>query len=117
MLILVITLYNLWLFNQKKVFKMKTTLRTLLIGIPTLILLSACASQSPEQTPVKVEDDSNRFRTITTQNDRTGNQTVVCHNCRAKFKLSKKILNMSMKGNAVVPCPVCHHNYLKKAKE
>ncbi|RUM69023.1 MAG: hypothetical protein DSZ07_05515 [Sulfurovum sp.] len=95
---------------------MKATTPTLLLGTLALLMLSACTPEK-QQTPVKVKDNSNRFRTITTTNDRVGSQTVVCHNCRAEFKLSQKIQKMSMKGDTVVNCPVCHHNYLEKAKE
>jgi len=95
---------------------MKSTTPILLLSTLALLMLSACTPEK-QQTPIKVEDNSNRFRTITTTNDRVGSQTVVCHNCRAEFKLSQKIQKMSMKGDAIVPCPVCHHNYLEKAKE
>ncbi len=61
-----------------------------LLFVLSLLLLISCASQKPETTPVKVEDNPNRFRTINSQNDRAGSQTVVCHNCQAQFKLSKK---------------------------
>jgi len=97
---------------------MKATLITLLVSTVTLITFTACAAEK-EKEPIQVDDNSNRFRTInaTNNNNRVGNQTVVCHNCRAEFKLSQKIQKMSMKGDAVVECPVCHHNYLKKAKK
>lgn len=82
----------------------------------SLLLLSSCASQETEPTPIKVQEN-NGFRTINTQNDRVGNQTVVCHNCQAQFKLSQKIQKISMKGDAIVECPICHHNYLEKSKK
>jgi DNA-directed RNA polymerase subunit RPC12/RpoP len=95
---------------------MKTTLIALLFTTLTLITFAGCAAEKSEQNPVKVEE--NKFRTLTTDNNqRVGSQTVVCHNCSAEFKLSPKIQKMSMKGDAVVDCPICHHNYLKKAKK
>ncbi len=94
---------------------MKTTLIALLVGTFTLIMFTACAAEK-QQSPVQVENNSNRFRTINATN-RVGSQTVICHNCSAQFKLSQKIQKMSMKGDAIVTCPVCHHNYLKKAKK
>jgi len=95
---------------------MKTTLIALLFTTLTLITFAGCAAEKSEQNPVKVE--GNKFRTLTADNEqRVGSQTVVCHNCTAKFKLSPKIQKMSMKGDAVVDCPICHHNYLKKAKK
>jgi len=96
---------------------MKATTRTLLLSTLALVMLSACTPEKQQQAPIKVEGNSNQFRTITTTNDRVGSQTVVCHNCTAQFKLSQKIQKMSMKGDAIVTCPVCHHNYLKKAKK
>ena len=95
---------------------MKTTLITLLFTTLTLITFAGCAAEKSEKAPAKVE--GTKFRTINANNNqRVGSQTVVCHNCSAKFKLSNKIHNMSMKGDAVVDCPVCHHNYLEKAKK
>jgi len=94
---------------------MKTTLIALLFTTLILITFSGCAAEKSEQNPVKVE--GNKFRTLNANNQRTGSQTVVCHNCSAQFKLSPEIQKMSMKGDAVVDCPVCHHNYLKKAKK
>jgi DNA-directed RNA polymerase subunit RPC12/RpoP len=99
---------------------MKTTLFALLLTTLTLITFTACASEKPETPKVEV-DNSNRFRTINATNTTPTNQvdgrTVVCHNCTAQFKLSNKIHKMSMKGDAVIDCPVCHHNYLKKAQK
>ena len=95
---------------------MKTILFTLLFTMLTLITFTACATEKAE--PKTEVENSNRFRTVTTTNttsQRVGSQTVVCHNCTAEFKLSDKIQKMSMKGDAVVDCPVCHHNYLKKS--
>ena len=94
---------------------MKTSLFALLVISLTLSTFTAC--QSSKKKP-NVENE-NRFRTINatqTTNNRVGSRTVVCHNCTVKFKLSNKIHKMSMKGDAIVPCPVCHHNYLTKAK-
>jgi len=93
---------------------MKTTLIALLFTTLTLITFSACAAEKSKANPAKVE--GNKFRTLNANNQRVGSQTVVCHNCSAQFKLSPKIQKMSMKGNAVVDCPICHHNYLEKKK-
>ena len=99
---------------------MKTTLIALLVTTFSLITFTACASDKQVEPPVQVEGNSNRFRTINannSNNNQVGSQTVVCHNCTAQFKLSQKIQKMSMKGDAIVTCPVCHHNYLEKAKK
>ena len=94
---------------------MKTPLIALLVSTLALIMFTACSPEK-QQSPVQVENNSNRFRTINATN-RVGSQTVVCHNCTAQFKLSQKIQKMSMKGDVIVTCPVCHHNYLEKAKK
>jgi DNA-directed RNA polymerase subunit RPC12/RpoP len=95
---------------------MKTTLIALLFTTLMLITFTGCAAEKSQETPIKVE--GNKFRTLDADNNQpVGSQTVVCHNCSAQFKLSNKIHKMSMKGNAVVDCPVCHHNYLEKAKK
>ena len=56
--------------------------------------------------------DTNRFRV--TLPEQVGDVEVVCHNCRAHFKLSQKIQKMSMKGDAIINCPICHKDYLGK---
>ena len=93
---------------------MKTTLIALLFTTLTIVNFSGCVAEKSKKTPVQV--DGNKFRTINANNQEVGSETVVCHNCSAQFKLSKKIQRMSMKGEAVVTCPICHHNYLEKAK-
>ncbi|SFV64968.1 hypothetical protein MNB_SV-14-1528 [hydrothermal vent metagenome] len=96
---------------------MKRTPIALLVSTLAIITFTACQAEKAK-TPVKNEGNSNRFRTINAiNNDRVGEITVVCHNCRAQFKLSQKMQKMAMKGNAIIECPVCHHNYLKKAKK
>ena len=92
---------------------MKTTLIALFVTTLTLLNFSGCAS---EKEPTSVEPQEDKFRTINAANNRVGEQTVSCINCTAKFKLSHAIHKMSMKGDAVVDCPVCHKDYLKKSK-
>ena len=58
--------------------------------------------------------DANRFRV--THPEQVGRVEVICHNCRAQFKLSQQIKKMSMKGDAIIDCPVCHKDYLGKDK-
>jgi len=93
---------------------MKTTLIALFFTTLTLIVFSGCVAEK-EQTPVQPKED--KFRTITAENNRVGERTVSCVNCTAKFKLSHAIHKMSLKGDAVVDCPVCHQDYLKKVKK
>jgi uncharacterized Zn-finger protein len=88
---------------------MKKTLSLLLITILTLSMLSilsSCASQ--KNIEVATPKGYTNTRTIRTSNS----SNVVCHNCRAKFKLSHRIQKLVHNGNAEVRCPVCHKNYL-----
>jgi uncharacterized paraquat-inducible protein A len=85
---------------------MKNILSLLLITILTLSMLNSCASK--KNTEVATPKGFTNTRTIRTVNS----STVVCHNCRAKFKLSYRIQKLVHNGNAEVRCPVCHKNYL-----
>lgn len=87
---------------------------SLLFATVTFINFIGCASEKAKENPIKVE--GNKFRTLNANNRGGSSERVVCHNCSAEFKLSPKIQKMSMKGDAVVECPVCHHNYLEKSK-
>ncbi len=98
---------------------MNKTLRRLITA--TLFLSTVGCSNpaktittAPAQQPTHVvsTNDANQFRTLNSQ--RTGSVEVICHNCQAHFKLSQQIHKMSMKGDAIVDCPVCHKNYLGK---
>jgi hypothetical protein len=93
---------------------MKKTLFALLFTTLTVTTFFGCASDKDK--PAIKSSESNRFRTLNA-NSQVGERTVVCHNCTAQFKLSARMQKMSMKGDAIIPCPVCHHNYLKKATE
>ena len=85
---------------------MKNTLSLLSITILMLSLLNSCTSEkNTEVTPKGYENT----RTIRTANSGTN---VVCHNCRAKFKLSLRIQKLVNAGQAEVRCPECHKNYL-----
>ena len=99
---------------------MKKTLGRLTLS--TLLLLTVgCTKQPkkvatstpPAEQPINISaNDDNKFRHLSTQE--VGDVEVICHNCQAHFKLSHKIQKMSMKGDAIVTCPVCHRNYLGK---
>jgi len=110
---------------------MKKTLGTLLTATLFLTLTVGCTEKTittnvtaPAQEvtttqTVPVENqisaaDANRFRV--TRPERVGRVEVICHNCRAHFKLSQQIYKMSMKGDAIIDCPVCHQDYLGKHK-
>jgi len=103
---------------------MNKTLRTLLTATLFLTLTVGCTEKTITTTsatthtaPVENQistADANRFRV--TQPERVGSVEVICHNCRAQFKLSQQIYKMSMKGDAIIDCPVCHQNYLGQHK-
>jgi len=78
------------------------------------LMFSGCSAEK-EKTLIK--NNNHEFRTTAVTQTRTGDREVVCHNCRAQFKLSQQMLKMSMKGDAIIPCPVCKHDYLHKAKK
>jgi len=78
---------------------------------PTQVVATTQTHTTAPATQISTAN-SNRFRV--THPERVGSVDVVCHNCRAHFKLSQQIQKMSMKGDAIIPCPVCHKNYLGK---
>jgi predicted nucleic acid-binding Zn-ribbon protein len=110
---------------------MNKTLGTLITA--TLITIVGCTDNktvTPEQTaqtaqtvqpstevvtPAIPSSDVNQFGTISSlDNSSVGGVEVICHNCQAHFKLSQQIQKMSLDGDAIVDCPVCHKNYLGK---
>jgi Zn finger protein HypA/HybF involved in hydrogenase expression len=96
----------------------KKALKVFALATLLLSTFSGCVKKSEATTVTEVTPaDNNRFQTINTrETTRAGSVEVVCHNCRATFKLSPTIQKMSMKGDAIVDCPVCHQNYLKGKK-
>jgi serine protease inhibitor len=75
----------------------------------------AVQSNTEAVAPAVSSSDVNQFGTISSlDTSSVGSVEVVCHNCQAHFKLSQQIQKMSMKGDAIVDCPVCHKNYLGK---
>jgi len=89
------------------------TLLITIVGCTETKTITTAPTQQP--TPVVSNSDANQFRTINSLDTASvGNVEVVCHNCQAHFKLSQQIQKMSMKGDAIVDCPVCHKNYLHK---
>ncbi len=85
---------------------MKNILSTLLLTLLTLSIFNSCASE--KNTSVTTPKGFENTRTLRTANS----STVICHNCRAKFKLSYRIQKLVSAGQAEVRCPVCHKNYL-----
>jgi len=102
---------------------MNKTLGTVITATLLLILTVGCTGNTitTNATDTTVAPatqistaDANRFRV--THPEQVGRVEVVCHNCRAQFKLSQQIKKMSMKGDAIIDCPVCHKDYLGKDK-
>ncbi|NEW61662.1 hypothetical protein GSY74_10230 [Sulfurovum sp. bin170] len=87
---------------------MKNILQLLLTTMLFLSLFNGCASKQNHESTPKGFDSARTIRT-------TNSSNVVCHNCRAKFKLSHRIQKLVGEGNAEVACPVCHKNYLTGA--
>jgi hypothetical protein len=108
---------------------MNKTLGTLIAATLILTIVGCTDNKSvtPEHTAQTVQSntevvpsavpssDANQFRTISSlDNNQVGRVEVICHNCQAHFKLSQQIQKMSLDGDAIVDCPVCHKNYLGK---
>jgi len=87
---------------------MKNILQLLLITLFSLFLFNSCVSKKNHEATPKGFENTRTLRT-------TNSSTVICHNCRAKFKLSYRIQKLVGEGNAEVRCPVCHKNYLTGA--
>jgi len=87
------------------------------LTLATILSLSIIGCQK-EAVPNNVASSNqyeNRQFGHVRQNDDDIEDTVICQNCRAHFKLKRKWRKLAMKGNAQIECPVCHHNYLQKA--
>ena len=95
---------------------MQKALKVLVLTTLLFSTFNGCTKQVKKEVVKEVTPaDSNRFQTINSRQNRgVGSVDVVCHNCQASFKLSPTIQKMSMKGDAVVDCPVCHKDYLGK---
>jgi len=87
------------------------------LTLATILSLSIIGCQK-EAVPKNVASSNqyqNRQFGHVRQNDNNREDEVICQNCRAHFKLKRKLRKLAMKGNAIIDCPVCHHNYLRKA--
>ena len=80
----------------------KNLLFILLLQLP---LFTACNSTT---TPSAPANDAHQ------EASRRSADNVICHNCRASFKLSMAQKKQNGK-ESYIECPICHHNYLKKA--
>ncbi len=84
---------------------MKKAFKLLLISALSLFAIVGCATEKEKDIkPSTAHID--KFRTINA-NRNSQDMSVVCTNCRAKFKISR----YAMKSGATVRCPVCKHLY------
>jgi len=87
------------------------------LTLATILSLSiiGCAKKAVPKNVASSNQYQNRQFGHVRQNDDNIEDEVICQNCRAHFKLKRKWRKLAMKGNAMIDCPVCHHNYLQKA--
>ncbi|HHD75303.1 MAG TPA: hypothetical protein ENK82_05405 [Campylobacterales bacterium] len=88
---------------------MKTSLMTLLFVLVSLTFLSCNATKSKNLTTSTQQQATPKFPSV----KRPANNTVVCHNCRATFKLSRATQKQG-NGHTYIACPHCQHDYLKR---
>ena len=77
-------------------------MKKILFAVSIILLLAGCAA-SEEGTK---EATAPQFGNRSLESDTV---SVVCTNCRAKFKISAKVQKLAMKGKAHIICPQCHH--------
>ncbi len=84
---------------------MKKAFKLLLFSTLSLFAIVGCATEKEKDIKPSTTN-TDRFRTINAHRN-SQNMSVVCTNCRAKFKISLH----AMKSGATVRCPVCKHLY------
>ena len=94
---------------------MKLINLTLLISVLITLTFTACTSTKSKD----LNNNSHQQATTSTPKfpvrvKRPSNE-VTCLNCYATFKLSMGTQKQT-NGHSYTECPICHHNYLKKAK-
>lgn len=92
---------------------MKVTKITLLTALLLSLTFTACTTTEKVNIETDAQQASNSTRKFPTIIRPDNN--VTCLNCYATFKLSMGIQKQSH-GHSYIACPICHHNYLKKAK-
>ena len=91
---------------------MKISLFTLLALLFSLTVLG-CNSAKSKSLNTDAHQQANNTRSFPTA--KRPNSEVSCRNCYATFKLSRATQKQAH-GHSYTACPVCHHDYLKKAK-
>ena len=94
---------------------MKLTSLTLLSALLITLTFTACNSDKSKNL-----DNNNSHQQASTQTRgfptvKRPSNDVVCRNCYATFKLSMATQKQSH-GHSYTACPICHIDYLKKAK-
>ena len=93
---------------------MKSILGLALATILSLSIVGCKKETIPENVASSNQYQNRQFGQVR-RNDDDIEDTVICQNCRAHFKIKRKWRKLAMKGKAQILCPVCHHNYLQKA--
>jgi len=92
----------------------KSVLGLTLATILSLAIVGCQKEAVPKNIASSNQYPNRQFGHVRQNNDNIEDE-VVCQNCMAHFKLKRKWRKLAMKGNAMIDCPVCHHNYLRKA--
>ena len=82
----------------------------LLILLLQLPLFTACNSTKPTLNNNAHQEASVSFPEASTRSK----ENVICQNCRANFKISMAMHKQNGQ-QTYIECPICHHDYLKKA--
>ena len=83
---------------------MLTTLLTSLLMLTTFVACNANKIKNISNNAHQQADNTRTFPRARAADN------VICHNCRATFKLSANMQKLS-NGQSHVVCPVCHHDY------
>jgi len=89
---------------------MKTAV-TLFISLAISLTFVGCNSSKSKSISNSAHQQVNNTRAF----PRPANN-VVCHNCRSAFKISTQ-MHKQANGHNYIECPVCHHDYSKKAQQ
>jgi len=96
---------------------MKLTNLTLLTSLVLTLTFTACTTTPKSNdlnttTQTQATTTPPKFPVIV----KRPSDEVTCLNCYATFKLSMGTQKQA-NGHSYTECPICHHNYLKKAKQ
>jgi len=92
---------------------MKKQTLSLLFNLSALLLLLGCNANNPK---TEISNNAHQQVNNTRAFPTAATREVVCHNCRAKFKLTAQLQKTS-NGHTYIECPICHHDYTKSTQE